>query len=631
MPHLDLAPHYSNSIQRRFFAALAMFLVLSMTLLGIAMLSNQRQLMHERLTRDIRDLSHTLLDKGTASSTFLARIAPQGLLAYDYLLLEAYVEELSADPDIVYAVIFDTMGQPVTHFLNGQDPYFEGQDTHPENFTTTLTRVRDDNMLMTVQRAIEYGGSQIGTVEIGLTRAKIIHRTQELQSHLRRELSRIAYIFGGLLLISLVALILLIELAFRHMVVKPMQLLSSSMASLQAGNLATRAQIFRNDEIGHLAQRFNRMADDLQAQYAETQQQARAVQETRDYLVNILDHSADMIATTAIDGTIVEFNRAAESILGYRRDQVVGRKSDDIYCDLNQRDRLYATVLNGQPVQGAELSLRRSDNSPIDVEITLSPLRDNEGKLIGTVCIGRDVTHAKALRRDLIQSEKLASVGQVAAWIAHQIRNYLGRMLMGASALRPASNHNPAQQDAHANLTQAIANMDRLVSDLLDYSRNLTLHPTSMKLNTALNALLDSLEEEFSSTQLRVIRDFGTELPPLDVDVFKLEQALNNVLRNAVQAMPGGGKLYVRTRCDAERNYVYARIEDCGPGIATEEFTKIFRPFYTTKPNGTGLGLAMAQRIVEAHGGTLTASTAAVGGACFEFKLPCALPTENVI
>ncbi len=127
MPLLESPQRYSHSIQRRFFLALAVFLVLSMTLLGAAMLANQRAIMQERLARDTEDLTQTLLDKGTTSSNFLARIAPQGLLAYDYLLLEGYVEELSADPDIVYAVIFNPAGEPVTHYLNAQEPYFAGQ------------------------------------------------------------------------------------------------------------------------------------------------------------------------------------------------------------------------------------------------------------------------------------------------------------------------------------------------------------------------------------------------------------------------------------------------------------------------------------------------------------------------
>ncbi|MBI5460842.1 MAG: PAS domain S-box protein [Gammaproteobacteria bacterium] len=621
MPRLEATPRRPHSIQRRFLLALAVFLVLSMTLLGTAMLANQRALMQQRLTRDTEDLTQSLQDKGTAASNFLARIAPQGLLAYDYLLLEGYVEELSADPDIVYAVIFDTAGKPVTHYLNAQEPYFAGQPIRPDNYSAVLDRARTDNTLLKVQRDIDYDGARLGRVEVALSRAKILQRAQELQTHLHAELTRIALITGGLLLVSLVALILLIEWTFRRLVVKPVQALAASMARVQAGDLDARAEVARDDEIGYLTQRFNRMTDDLQDQLAEIAEHARTVQATRDYLASILDHSADMIATTAIDGTVVEFNRAAEHILGYPRDAVVGNQADAIYCDLALRDRLYATVHAGQPVQAAETQLQRQDGSRVDVELTMSPLRDTQGELIGAVCIGRDVTHAKALRRELIQAEKLASVGQVAAWITHQIRNYLGRMLMSVGTLRPNEHADSAQQKAHADLTRSIADLDRLVTDLLDYSRSLTLHPTPMRLNAALNDLLKQLEAELPSSATRIEREFLPDLPPINVDVFKIEQALSNVLRNAVQAMPQGGVLRVSTR--VEHGNVIARIQDSGPGIQGDDLDAVFRPFYTTKPSGTGLGLALAQRIVEAHGGRITAANALNGGAVFEIVLPC--------
>lgn len=626
MPHPEPAQHHS--IQRRFFLALAAFLTLSMLLLGAAMLANQRAIMQERLTRDTEDLTRTLQDKGTTASNFLARIAPQGLLAYDYLLLEGYVEELSADPDIVYAVIFDTAGRPVTHYLNAQEAYFAGQPIRPDTFADTLDRARADSALLKVQLDIDYDGARLGSVEVALSRAKILQRAQELEQHLHAELTRIALITGGLLLVSLVALLLLIEWAFRRLVVRPVQSLAASMARVQAGDLDARAEVAGNDEIGYLVQRFNRMADDLQDQLAETAEHARTAQATRDYLASILDHSADMIATTALDGTVVEFNTAAERILGYARDTVVGHRADAIYCDLELRDRLYATVHTGQAVQSAETQLQRLDGSLVDVELTMSPLRDTQGKLIGTVCIGRDVTHAKALRRELIQSEKLASVGQVAAWITHQIRNYLGRMLMSAGALRPADTDNAVQQKTHADLTRSIADMDRLVTDLLEYSRSFTLHPSTMKLNAALNDLLRQIEPELAPGLLHIERDFLIDLPPIDVDVFKLEQALGNVLRNAVQAMPQGGVLRVSTRVVS--GYVVARIQDSGAGIQGDDPNAVFRPFYTTKPGGTGLGLALAQRIVDAHGGWITAGNAPEGGAVFEVALPRADATASL-
>ncbi|HWS02102.1 MAG TPA: ATP-binding protein, partial [Gammaproteobacteria bacterium] len=169
-----------------------------------------------------------------------------------------------------------------------------------------------------------------------------------------------------------------------------------------------------------------------------------------------------------------------------------------------------------------------------------------------------------------------------------------------------------------------IADLNRLVSDLLDYSRTLTLHRTPMKLNAALNDLLKQLETELPSGSIRTERDFLPELPPITVDVFKLEQALGNVLRNAVQAMPQGGVLRVTTRLGDTPNTVIACIQDSGAGIQGDDPDAVFRPFYTTKPGGTGLGLALAQRIVEAHGGKISARNAIDGGAVFEISLPCA-------
>jgi PAS domain S-box-containing protein len=622
MASSDARPRRGDSLQRRFFLLLAIFLVISMGLLGVVLFATQRDQMQQRLAQDTRRLEQNLVDKGNTFSSFLGRIAPQGLLTHDYLLLEDYVEELSADPDIVYAVIFAASGEPVTHYLNPGDPYFLGSMVDPAYFADLLGEARADHTLMKFSRDIYYEGTRLGQVEIGLTRAKIHLRAEELETNLRRVMWKTVLITGGLLLASLVVLVVLIEWVFRRLVVRPLHSLSESMASLQAGNLDTRAVVLRGDEIGFLVQRFNRMADDLQAQLCETEQHALAVQQTRDFLASILDHSADMIITTTTDGTIVQFNNAAEQILGFCHDELVGQNADLVYPDTGERERLYAAVYSGQPVRGTEKQLRRKDGSLVDVELTLSALRGDQGDLFGTVCIGRDVTHARALRRELLQAEKMASIGQVAAWIAHQIRNYLGRLLLDARSLLPAKEDPEARRNAHDDLGRAITEMERLVSDLLDYSRSMKLNRTIMRLNTTLDGLLNSFAAELESAGIRVERDFDSGLPQACLDVFKMEQAFTNVLRNAIDVMPDGGTLRVRTRSVADTDQVSVSIEDSGSGIAAEDQVRVFRPFYTSKPGGTGLGLAMAQRIVEAHGGSLRVHGRPGAGATFEFVLP---------
>jgi PAS domain S-box-containing protein len=622
---LDRGLPWRHGLRERFLPVLVVFVILSMAVLGTSLYFSQRQITLDRFEQDTRNLRQVLRDKGNAYSTFLARIAPQGILSHDYLLLEAYAEELSSDPDVVYAVILNRADKPITHFLKKHVAPREAAtavNVEPGEFTQSLARARADTGLLIVKREINYNEGTLGSVEVGLSQAKIAHSLDVLKADLDKELRHIATLTGSGILIALVVLILLSVREFNRLVARPIQALGAEMARVQAGDLGARAGIKRDDEIGWLAGSFNKMAADLQGHVDEIEQQRRVENETRDYLANILDNSADMICTTALDGSIVEFNAAAERVLGYRREEVVGGNSSIFYTDLEARQALYNLVLGGRPVQNTETRLRCKDGRLIDAELTISPLRDNAGALIGAVCIGRDVTQAKSLRQQLIQAEKMSTVGQVSAWIAHQIRNSLGRILLNASALRPDQDTTASRQQAHRDLTNTIAEMDRIVSDLLDYSRTLSLHPTRINLNSALGDLLASLSASGVNGHHNIERAFDPELPPIQIDVFKMEQALGNVLKNAIQAMPDRGTLRVETRRGPGERQVTVAIRDSGPGIPPENLRQVFRPFFTTKPGGTGLGLAIASRIVEAHGGSVSVESAAGRGTTFTFVLP---------
>jgi len=594
-------------------------MAVSMALLGALLFLGQRQMMLSRYERDVAQTQEGLTSKGQAYTSFLSRIAPQGILAHDYLLLEGYVEELSADPDVAYALIRGTSDAPLTHVMRSRDA--EGTLLPPQEFQAALDEARRSPGLRVLTRPIEQGGAALGTVEVGLSQDRIARSLAELKSELRRELARVALVSGAAVLLSVVVLILLIGWVFNQMVVKPIRRLGGVMAQAPQGSFSTRAEHFRDDEIGWLAECFNRMAASLQEQWTALEDQRRAYKETRDYLANILDNSADMIVTTTLAGDVVEFNSGAERILGHRRADVVHRPVDALYADMRERERLYSRVRQGHLVQGTETRLVRADGGLIDAQLTLSPLRDNDGRLVGTVCIGRDVTQAKAMREELIQAEKMASVGQVASWIAHQIRNYLGRMSLGVAALSLEGSDRGAAEKAHRDLGDAVQDINRLVTDLLDYSRTLKLHKVKVRLNGSLEGLLSPIETEVHG-RIKVERDFDSQLPPLEVDVFKLEQALTNVIKNAVDAMPDGGTLSVTTRADSDGEWVTIAIQDSGAGIPSEDLPRVLRPFFTTKSTGTGLGLAMAARIAAAHGGSLEVESPPGGGARFSFRIP---------
>ncbi len=618
-------------IQARFVLTLVVFVVVSMSLLGMAVYANQRRIIQERLEQDTRDFTQALSNKGNATAVFLARLAPPGIVSYDFLLLEAYVEEMSADPDIVYIVILNTAGKPITHYLKPDKSYFltRGLSISPETYPSVLEGARRDQSLLILQRSIEYDTTTLGTVEVGLSREKIAQRSAALRSELRRELRNTALFTGGSILFSLIVLIVLIQRVFSRMVVQPLQSLSAQMARLQAGDLQARAPVLREDEIGRLARSFNHMAGDLQAQLNKIEAQRRAYKETRDYLANILDHSEDVIATTALDGSIVEFNPAAERILGYTHAEIAGQPSALLYCELAEHQRLYATVRNRRAVQNADVCMRRKDRSVVEMELTMSPLRDNTGELVGAVCIGRDVTQARAMQRALIEVEKMASIGQVSAWIAHQIRNSLSSILMAASALSAGGNPGPSGENMHRGLTRSIAKLDHMVSDLLDYSRTLQLHLTPVNLGAILDDLLSALTAGEHNSSVHIERVFSPGLPKIVADVFKLEHAFSNILKNALQAMPGGGRLRVEATLGPGPGNVTVVIADSGVGIAAGDLSKVFLPFFSTKSGGTGLGLAMTARIIEAHGGSVRVESTLGLGTTFIFVLPISAAEES--
>ena len=620
-------------IQARFVLMLVVFVMVSMTLLGVAMYANQRRIILERLERDTREFTQELSNKGNATVTFLARLAPPGILSYDYLLLEGYVEEMSVDPDIVYIVIFNAVGKPITHYLRPDNPYFltRGLNISPETYPSVLESTRHDQSLLIIQRNIEYDMAALGRVEVGLSREKIVQHTVELTSELGRELRNTAMFTGGAILFSLTVLILLIQRVFSRMVVQPLRSLGTHMARLQAGDLQTRAPVMREDEIGRLARSLNHMAVDLQVQLNKIEEQRRAYKETCDYLANILDHSEDVIATSALDDSIVEFNPAAERILGYTRAEIAGLSSAVLYCEPAEHDRLYATVHSGRAVQNEAVCMRRKDHSVVDMELTMSPLRDNTGKLVGAVCIGRDVTQARAMQRALIEGEKMVSIGQVSAWIAHQIRNSLSSILMAASSLSAGNGAKAADDNLHRGLTRSIAKLDHMVSDLLDYSRTLQLHLTPVNLSAILDDLLTPLTVGDQNPGLYIEREFSPHLPKIIADVFKLEHAFSNVLKNAMQAMPGGGRLRVEARPGPGPNSVTVVLADSGVGIAGSNLAQVFLPFFSTKSGGTGLGLAMTTRIIEAHGGSVRVESTLGQGTKFIFVLPVSAAEESQV
>jgi signal transduction histidine kinase len=226
-----------------------------------------------------------------------------------------------------------------------------------------------------------------------------------------------------------------------------------------------------------------------------------------------------------------------------------------------------------------------------------------------------------AARSRVAQSEKLAALGQLAAAIAHEVRNPLAVVRSAAQGL--GETLPPADAEGHRAASFIVAEVDRLgnvVNSLLAFARPLQLHrrPTAMPEVVARAVTLAGAD--LAARRVRLARDEAPALPVVQADGDLVCQVLVGLLANAAEATPPGGEVVVRAR--AENGSIALAVADSGPGVAPELRARVFEPFFTTRPNGTGLGLAVARQIVEAHGGRIDVADRPGGGACFTILLP---------
>lgn len=255
------------------------------------------------------------------------------------------------------------------------------------------------------------------------------------------------------------------------------------------------------------------------------------------------------------------------------------------------------------------------------LQLTCSPLVAPDGSSVLLELV-TDITAQEQMRARLVHSERLATVGEMAARVAHEVRNPLAIMEVHAELVRrelePGGNLAEAR-DYLGIIKGEIRRIARLVESYLRSGRLPAIAPARVELDSLLDATLGALEAELGLRRIRVHRTATGPGPALSGDAEQLGQVFMNLFRNAIEAMPDGGALTIATsRIDGRAS---VEVADTGPGVAPEDVETIFRPFHTTKPSGGGLGLALAREIVQAHGGSLTCRRQP-GGGCFVVTLP---------
>ena len=355
--------------------------------------------------------------------------------------------------------------------------------------------------------------------------------------------------------------------------------------------------------------------------------------QTQEYLQNILDNSPLIIITTDLEGKVVSFNPGAEQSLGYRAEEIKGKKAGNLYHTPEERERLLQRVLQDGAVSDYETYLVRKDGTEVPVSITLAQLKDYRGRVIGTVGMSRDITHRKALFDQVMQSERLAAVGRLAAGVAHEINNPLAVIYEISEYLNELLEDDPkvekemTLEEFTLNLPSILKQVKRcrvITSRLLNFSRKSEARVEITDVNASLREVIPFLEKKANYASVKVHLELDDNLPKVQIEEMQLQEIFINLLNNSIQALQDkhGGNIRVRSFLKDEK--VHVAFEDDGPGISQEVRGRLFDPFVSTKPagEGTGLGLSICYGIVKRYDGQIAVESTPGQGATFSVILP---------
>ena len=572
----------------------------------------------------------------------LAGIVAQASLPHlvrrDYALLQDLVQGFSKDPAVQSLWVADERGLVLAH----SEPDFFGEPLGPviqrPPFSENKVLIREDlrRNLLHLEFPMVLAGNRWGTVGME-------YSTASLQQTLG--------VLGGEALLVTGIFVLVgfwLGAVFSKRITAPVSELTRAANALEAGDFNIEVQVEAENEVGALQHHFTRMARALAESQRELQEKnealntlnqdlARRVREataelsrTMEYLSFILKSARDAIITTDRAGSVQTLNRAAEELFEVRSDEVAGKPVDELLGKGKEISEALAQVVGKEQTCEVENRIQDRKGEYRILSLTISPLKSDAGELLGTVVIASDLTEKKRYQEELLRSEKLASVGELAAGVAHEINNIIMVILGFADLLlRQTSPDHSSTQDLKVIEREAKRGRD-IVQRLLRFARPQPLKLARTELESILGNTISLLSHQIRKGGIQVETDYDPGVSSIVCDRGQLEMVFTNIALNAVQVLGEGGILKIKTRAKGAGR-VEVVISDNGPGIRPEHMGKIFDPFFTTKEpgQGTGLGLSVAYRIVHEHGGTIRAQSRPGEGTSFLIELPIGSEREE--
>jgi PAS domain S-box-containing protein len=371
------------------------------------------------------------------------------------------------------------------------------------------------------------------------------------------------------------------------------------------------------------------MLDELVKKEETIYRLTQELEDVKNFMESIIQSIGSGIIITGIHDTVTYINKAGERILGYSKDELIG-KSFGIFS-LREKQSIVHSLLNNPDDLDTRKEgwMRRKDKVEFPVGFTINNHLSIRGETLGKIVIFRDMTNVFKIQVDILRMDRLVSLGKLSSGIAHELRNPLAGIKTTAQALSEEMSKDDSRREYLNRITKEIDRLNDLLKTFFSFAKPQKLNLIDCSVKDVINEIIPFLFKEIADQGVRFVEAYHPQLPKIKVDKNQMYQVFLNLFLNAIQAMPNGGELKIEvnptvsySQDGPNQNFIKIVISDTGKGIPPNIIHRIFDPIFTTKPKGIGLGLSITYQIIKKHGGTIKVESKLEKGTSFIISLP---------
>lgn len=516
---------------------------------------------------------------------------------------------------VVYAAIVDPAGRAVVHSNSAR----EGKTLPPRESLETVRAwgtlrvigaMLGEPQVYEARLPMRIGERPFATVRVGIS-------TSLLRRELTQALVRSLALAAGALVVSVA-----VGLGAGRVLLRSLRRIAQGMERLARGEYGATVDLTRDDELGELAARVNRLGEQIRTDRSQWQSEKTQME-------GIINSLEDSVIFLNPQRAVVFCNQGAERVLNRRLEEMVGHPLEALLSGEHPLLPVVEELFEAhQERRNLPLKVPWPDGGTRELAVSSYLIQDGE-RVGGSVLAMKDLDPVRAVHSLVTYSQKLAALGRLTSGVAHEVKNPLNAMRIHLELLKTRLAGERAEVVENLDvIAQEIQRLDRVVQGFLKFVRPQELRLVPVNLNALLAEVARLSAPEAAQNGSQIALDLAPHLPPAMGDAELLEQAYTNLVTNAIQAMPGGGTVTLATRLLPEEA-IQVRVSDTGVGIPPEDRDKIFRLYYTTKPNGSGIGLSLVYRIIQMHDGHIDVESAVGQGTTMILTLPAA-PVQAV-